>query len=80
MVKVVPCHSLYVCLFLCQDNSHNLSIAGVGSQGQPTIDDNTDLHDVRGRRIAIDQRFERRLEYLKARLKGAEIHERLLRK
>lgn len=40
----------------------------------------SELDDVRRRRIAIDERFERRLEYLKARLKGAEIHERLLKK
>ncbi|KAF9267815.1 hypothetical protein L218DRAFT_1073898 [Marasmius fiardii PR-910] len=36
--------------------------------------------DVRKRRIEVVGRYEARLEYLRARLKGAELHEKLLKK
>jgi hypothetical protein len=36
--------------------------------------------DIRRRRAEVMGRYETRLEYLRAKLKGAELHEKLLRK
>ncbi|EMD40016.1 hypothetical protein CERSUDRAFT_150904 [Gelatoporia subvermispora B] len=40
----------------------------------------TELADIRRRRTEVTARYEARLEYLRARLKGAELREKLLRK
>lgn len=40
----------------------------------------SEVNDIRRRRVEVTDRYQQRLDYLKARLKGAEIHERLLRK
>ena len=39
-----------------------------------------EVADVRRRRAEVVGRYEERLEYLRAKLKGAELHEKLLRK
>lgn len=39
-----------------------------------------ELNDIRKRRGEVTARYEARLEYLRAKLKGAELHEKLLRK
>jgi hypothetical protein len=39
-----------------------------------------EMAEVRRRRAEVTARYQRRLEYLRARLKGAEMHEKLLRK
>lgn len=39
-----------------------------------------ELNDIRKRRGEVTARYEGRLEYLRAKLKGAELHEKLLRK
>lgn len=39
----------------------------------------SDVEEVRRKRADVEARYEKRLEYLRARLKAAEIHERLLR-
>ncbi|KAH9942900.1 hypothetical protein B0H21DRAFT_508525 [Amylocystis lapponica] len=39
-----------------------------------------ELTDIRRRRVQVTARYEARLEYLRARLKGAELREKLLRK
>lgn len=39
-----------------------------------------DLADIRKRRGEVTARYETRLEFLRAKLKGAELHEKLLRK
>ena len=39
-----------------------------------------EVGDIRRRREEVMSRYEVRLEYLRAKLRGAEIHERLLRK
>jgi hypothetical protein len=39
-----------------------------------------ELADIRKRRGEVTARYETRLEYLRAKLKGAELHEKLLRK
>jgi hypothetical protein len=39
----------------------------------------SDIEEVRRKRADVEARYEKRLEYLRARLKAAEIHERLLR-
>ena len=44
------------------------------------LNDQTQLREIDKRRTEVSIRYQQRLEYLKARLKGAEIHERLLRK
>lgn len=40
----------------------------------------TELEDIRRRREEVSERYEARLEYLRAKLKGAQLHEKLLRK
>jgi ABC-type Fe3+-hydroxamate transport system substrate-binding protein len=40
----------------------------------------TGVFEVQQRRKEVMARYEARLEYLRARLKGAELHEKLLRK
>lgn len=39
-----------------------------------------DMEDIRRRREEVAQRYETRLDYLKAKLKGAQLHEKLLKK
>ncbi|KZT73851.1 hypothetical protein DAEQUDRAFT_761808 [Daedalea quercina L-15889] len=39
-----------------------------------------ELADIRRRRVEVTERYEARLEYLRARLKGAEIREKVMRK
>ena len=41
---------------------------------------NVELEDIRRRRADIINKYQERIAFLKARLKGAEMHERLLRK
>lgn len=40
----------------------------------------TEMEDIRRRREEVSERYEARLEYLRAKLKGAQLHEKLLRK
>jgi len=40
----------------------------------------TDIEDIRRRREEVRQRYDARLEYLRAKLKGAQLHEKLMRK
>jgi len=40
----------------------------------------TEMDDIRRRREEVQQRYDARLEYLRAKLKGAQLHEKLLRK
>ncbi|TFK93061.1 hypothetical protein K466DRAFT_538573 [Polyporus arcularius HHB13444] len=61
---------------------------GSGSRrgGPGQVDDDeligmeTELADIRRRRAEVTARYESRLEYLRARLKGAELREKILRK
>ena len=53
-------------------------IADVGG-GQRQKGVESDIEEVRRKRADVEARYEKRLEYLRARLKAAEIHERLLR-
>jgi hypothetical protein len=39
-----------------------------------------EMYDIRARREEVSMRYETRLEYLRARLKGAQLHEKLLKK
>jgi hypothetical protein len=43
-------------------------------------DEDAELSDIRKRREDLVSRYTARLEFLKAKLKGAELHEKLLRK
>ena len=40
----------------------------------------TEIEDIRRRREEVSLRYEARLEYLRAKLKGAQLHEKLMRK
>ena len=40
----------------------------------------TELEDIRKRREEVSSRYDTRLEYLRAKLKGAQLHEKLMRK
>jgi hypothetical protein len=39
-----------------------------------------DIEDMQRRREEVSLRYEARLEYLRAKLKGAQLHEKLMRK
>ena len=39
-----------------------------------------EIEDIRRRREEVSVRYEARLEYLRAKLKGAQLHEKLMRK
>lgn len=60
--------------------------SGLGSGQTDQTDDadiialEAELADIRKRRGEVTARYETRLEYLRAKLKGAELHEKLLRK
>lgn len=43
-------------------------------------DFNHEMDDIRRRREEVSQRYDARLEYLRAKLKGAQLHEKLLKK
>ena len=43
-------------------------------------DYDTEMEDIRRRREEVSSRYEARLEYLRAKLKGAQLHEKLLKK
>lgn len=43
-------------------------------------DEDDEMEDIRRRREEVSVRYEARLEYLRAKLKGAQLHEKLLRK
>lgn len=40
---------------------------------------NEDMNDIRRRKAEVTARYEARVEYLRARLKGAELREKLLK-
>lgn len=48
------------------------------STGDAEVD--REVEDIRRRRTEVTKRYEARLEFLRAKLKGAEIHEKLLKK
>lgn len=47
---------------------------------RPEEDSEQELEDIRRRREEVNMRYEARLEYLRAKLKGAQLHEKLLKK
>lgn len=49
-------------------------------QGEEVEDNDMDLDDIRRRREEVSHRYEARLEFLRAKLKSAQLHEKLLRK
>ena len=51
------------------------TVGGLGLERQVQ----SDVEEVRRKRADVEARYEKRLEYLRARLKAAEIRERLLR-
>jgi hypothetical protein len=55
------------------------SIPVPGSDPADDYDDR-ELRDIRARRRQVIERYNYRLEYLKARLKSAELHEKLMRR
>jgi hypothetical protein len=50
------------------------------SIGLEEVDDESEISDIRRRREELVARYTARLEFLRAKLKGAELHEKLLRK
>jgi hypothetical protein len=67
-----------------------VSHAGTGDaksfvSGAHTADDDPDgidveVQDIRRRREEVSARYDARLEYLRAKLKGAQLHEKLMKK
>lgn len=45
-----------------------------------SMDIDSDMANIQKRKADVMGRYEARLEYLRARLKGAELHEKLLKK
>ncbi|KAF8967075.1 hypothetical protein BDZ97DRAFT_1805029 [Flammula alnicola] len=56
----------------------NISLSGTVRLDSEEIE--TEMEDIRRRREEVSQRYEARLEYLRAKLKGAQLHEKLMRK
>jgi hypothetical protein len=56
------------------------SLDAVGHELVEEASTHTGVYEVQQRRKDVMARYEARLEYLRARLKGAELHEKLLRK
>lgn len=60
--------------------------AGGGDRESPVgsveVEEQVDpeVAEIRKRKVVVSQRYEARLEYLRAKLKGAELHEKLMRK
>lgn len=50
------------------------------SPTQPEEDSEQEVEDIRRRREEVNMRYQARLEYLRAKLKGAQLHEKLLKK
>jgi hypothetical protein len=55
-------------------------VLGVGEDGPDGAVLESEIADLRRRREEVVGRYEARVEYLRAKLKGAELHEKLLRK
>ena len=56
------------------------SVSGTMDTLKLEQDDGDEMEDIRRRREEVSIRYEARLEYLRAKLKGAQLHEKLLRK
>lgn len=46
----------------------------------PQVNVDAEMDEIRRRREEVGQRYEARLEYLQAKLKGALLHEKLMKK
>lgn len=53
---------------------------GAENEGNAATDEQNETADIRKRREEVGARYDARLEYLQAKLKGAELHEKLMRK
>jgi len=53
---------------------------GGEDRGMAIDGDEEEMEEILRRREEVMMRYEARLEYLRARLKGAQLHEKLLRK
>ncbi|KAF8920410.1 hypothetical protein CPB85DRAFT_1451445 [Mucidula mucida] len=62
-------------LSILREGERSSDMVGLGSEEM-----DSDVMDIRRRRLDVAARYEARLEYLRARLKGAELHEKLLKK
>ena len=58
----------------------NAESVSTGSIGLEDGEDESEISDIRKRRDDLVARYTARLEFLRAKLKGAELHEKLLRK
>jgi hypothetical protein len=56
------------------------SMSGTADTLRVEQDEEDEMEDIRRRREEVSVRYEARLEYLRAKLKGAQLHEKLLRK
>lgn len=65
-------HTLPVMVF----DEDNTDLEGI----EDDADQLSELHEIQRRRNEVITRYTQRIEYLKAKQKGAELHERLLRK
>ena len=80
MLAITPSSSL------ARSTSHlalpirNIENASTESIGLKDDDDESEISDIRRRREELTARYTARLEFLRAKLKGAELHEKLLRK
>ncbi|KAG7451260.1 uncharacterized protein BT62DRAFT_990872 [Guyanagaster necrorhizus] len=61
-------------------SSGHLPLGVHSMRSSETVGLEDDMTDLQRRRLEVTRRYEARLEYLRARLKGAELHEKLLKK
>jgi hypothetical protein len=55
-------------------------ISMVEEQDEDELEFAAEMDDIRRRREEVSQRYDARLDYLRAKLKGAQLHEKLMRK
>ena len=75
--SALPRSTSHLALPKFKGNAENVSTETIGLEEG---DDESEISDIRRRREELVARYTARLEFLRAKLKGAELHEKLLRK
>jgi len=73
-------HRLHASETDADDASYGEPVRASRADDEDYVTLEAELADIRRRRVEVTARYEERVEYLRARLKGAELREKLLRK
>lgn len=76
--------SAHVMASVPEDDTHSATVTVATTIGRVdddmVVDEGDELEEIRRRREEVQSRYGARLDYLRAKLKGAELHEKLMRK